>query len=166
MALLVFQLQRKNHSGILIEAFNNTQGLGRIEKKFTSDPISHVGIQASVFLNPLTMRAALNLANSTNLRVTSFVFQNAKLFLPPHHIKMQHKNHKNHSHLQRFRKREKHFQNGFLNSKVISTSFKDVLLRNLSDSAMVGISFLPLRQIKGEYSCVYWDFHAAGRYLF
>ncbi len=166
VAMLVFEIVMTNHTpGIFLQALNDTSGKNTIENDFTSNPMSTGQKQASVFLSPSTIRTAAAKSNNTNLRVTSFLYQNSKFFRPPQNIKVLTKKEMiKRNNNQNYKERNKHGERySIVNSKVISTSFKDVKLQNLTKSEEVVIDFLQLKNSTKSHSCVFWDFSAAGK---
>ena len=147
-------LDSDQNTGILIlggtNAFNGASELGIASNATTWRNLTRA---ASVSIPVGSIRAASLLSKSAKIRLTSFLYQNDKLFIASRPMQ-------GNTRLQGERIRK------LVNSKVISASLSGVKLLNLSSENEVSLTFLAVNasNIPLKSQCVFWDFQAEGMY--
>ena len=131
-------------------AFNGASELGIASNSTTWGNLTRA---VSVSIPAGSIRAALLLSKSVKVRLTSFLYQNDKLFITSEPVQGK-------THVQGGRVRK------LVNSKVISASLSGVKLLNLSSEDEISLTFLPVNtsNIQLKSQCVFWDFQAEGTY--
>ena len=136
---LLIQAMSTNHSNVNLLSFSSVQNYTRERNDV-----------AAIYLPSLLFGNSKTSTNSTR-RITTFVFDNEKLFL---------------SNMQTYSKLlEKQNTSKMVNSKILSVSIKGVSLTNLTEDEQVTITFSPLLATKGRTDCVFWDFSGAGMFM-
>ncbi len=115
--------------------FNNLEMKTAMTEQIEANDIASINLPAS-----LIQRAGSN--DSSFSRVTSFLFDNSKLFSPETNLSSVNK---------------------MLDSKVLSSSIKGVTVTNLKEEEEMRAFFSPLNQnVTGNVNCVYWNSTASG----
>ena len=153
LGVTIFSERENFTEGLNIRAFGmNNYGLNNISFVRSNIIDREVTDFASIFLPKHLLSRARERITSQKLRITMFLFDNAALF-PTKQEQQCHAASDN----------SRINAKWIVNSKVVSTSIKTVIVQGLREEEELKTAFLPQFPLKSRLlECVFWDFKGSG----